>query len=102
MAVAISVRTLASAVSAPPPKSTCHGSVYGEHTLAREHANEQPFTRTQSGVEIPNEVDQVTVEERDSKHGYAGTTVTCSCPTGKSAGSWRSSGDDRMSLPLDG
>jgi hypothetical protein len=44
------------------------GSVYGEHTtLAHDHANEQPFTRTQSGVEVPNEVDQVTVEERDSK-----------------------------------
>ena len=79
------------------------GSVYGEHTtLAHDHANEQPFTRTQSGMEIPNEVDQVTVEERDSKHGYGVTTVTCSCPTGKSAGSWRSSGDDRMSLRLDG
>jgi hypothetical protein len=78
------------------------GSVYGEHTLAHDHANEQPFTRTQCGMEIPNEVDQVTVEERDSKHGYGGTTVTCSCPTGRSAGSWRSSGDDRMSLRLDG
>jgi hypothetical protein len=68
------------------------GSVYGEHTLGHDHVNEQPFTRTQSGVEIPNEVDQVTVEVRDSKHGYGGTTVTCSCPTGRSAGSWRSSG----------
>ena len=56
------------------------GSVYGEHTLARDHANEQPFTRTQSGVEIPNEVDEVTVEERDSKHGYGGTTVTVPMP----------------------
>ena len=81
------------------------GSVYVEHTtLAHDHASEQPFTRTQSGVEVPNEVDQVTVEEQDSKHGYGGTTVTCSCscPTGKAAGSWRSSGDDRMSLRLDG
>jgi hypothetical protein len=56
------------------------GTVYGEHTLAHDHAEEQPFTRTQSGVEIPDEVDEVTVEGRDSEHGYGGTTVTVSLP----------------------
>lgn len=56
------------------------GTVYGEHTLAHDHADEQPFTRTQSGVEIPDEVDEVTVEGRDSEHGYGGTTVTVPLP----------------------
>jgi hypothetical protein len=52
------------------------GTVYGEHTLTHDHASEQPFTRTQSGVAIPADVDEVTVEGRDLEHGYGGTTVT--------------------------
>jgi transcription initiation factor TFIIIB Brf1 subunit/transcription initiation factor TFIIB len=52
------------------------GTVYGEHTLLHDHANEQPFTRTQSGVAIPADVDEVTVEGRDLEHGYGGETVT--------------------------
>lgn len=51
-------------------------SVYGEHTLTHDHASEQPFTRTQRGVEIPSDVDEVTVEGRDLEHGYGGGTVT--------------------------
>jgi hypothetical protein len=51
------------------------GTVFGEHTLAHDHAGEQPFTRTQSGVEIPDDVDEVTVEGRDSEHGYGGETM---------------------------
>ncbi|HEX6194816.1 MAG TPA: hypothetical protein VFZ37_02835 [Jiangellaceae bacterium] len=56
------------------------GSVYGEHTLAHDHANEQPFTRTQSGVDIPADVSEVTVEGRDSENGYGGETVTVELP----------------------
>jgi hypothetical protein len=52
------------------------GTVFGEHTLAHDHAGEQPFTRTQSGVEIPVDVDEVTVEGRDLEHGYGGTPMT--------------------------
>jgi len=51
-------------------------TVYGEHTLAHDHANEQPFTRTQRGVEIPPDVSEVTVEGRDLEYGYGGGTVT--------------------------
>lgn len=53
-------------------------TVYGEHTLAHDHANEQPFTRTQRRVAIPPGVDEVTVEGRDLEHGYGGATVTVS------------------------
>lgn len=56
------------------------GTVYGEHTLAHDHANEQPFTRTQRGVEIPEDVNEVTLEGRDSEHGYGGNTVTVQLP----------------------
>jgi hypothetical protein len=52
------------------------GTVYGEHTLAHDHASEQPFTRTQTGVEIPDDVAEVTVEGRDSEFGYGGETFT--------------------------
>lgn len=56
------------------------GTVYGEHTLMHDHANEQPFTRTQSNVEIPAEVTEVTVEGRDIDNGYGGDTVTVELP----------------------
>lgn len=52
------------------------GTVYGEHTLAHDHAAEQPFTRTQRGVSIPDRVTEVTVEGRDTANGYGGTTRT--------------------------
>ncbi|CAN5575043.1 hypothetical protein BH24ACT5_BH24ACT5_03970 [soil metagenome] len=50
--------------------------VYGEHTLTHDHATEQPFTRTQSGVTIPDDVDEVTIEGRDLLNGYGGRTMT--------------------------
>lgn len=56
------------------------GTVYGEHTLAHDHAGEQPFTRTQTGVSIPDGVTEVTVEGRDQRYGYGGATVTVPLP----------------------
>ncbi|MBH0083906.1 hypothetical protein [Salinibacterium sp. SWN167] len=56
------------------------GTVLGEHTLSHDHASEQPFTRTQSGVEIPEGIAEVTVEGRDQANGYGGTTVTVELP----------------------
>ncbi|MBA0124442.1 hypothetical protein H0B56_02675 [Haloechinothrix sp. YIM 98757] len=52
------------------------GNVYGEHTLMHDHAGEQPFTRTQDGVEIPADVREVIVEGRDKRYGYGGETET--------------------------
>ena len=52
------------------------GEIYGEHMLMHDHAGEQPFTRTQRGVEIPAGVDEVTIEGRDQQYGYGGATVT--------------------------
>jgi len=52
------------------------GTVYGVHTLTHDHAGEQPFTRTQTGVEIPADVTTVTIEGRDLVNGFGGTTLT--------------------------
>lgn len=38
--------------------------------------DEQPFTRQQSNVEIPDSVDEVTIEGRDQANGFGGGTVT--------------------------
>jgi len=56
------------------------GTVLGEHTLSHDHANEQPFTRTQAGVEIPEGIAEVIIEGRDQNNGYGGTTVSVELP----------------------
>jgi len=50
--------------------------VYGVHTLGHDHANEQPFTRRQIGVDVPDGVEAVTIEGRDQVSGFGGQTVT--------------------------
>jgi hypothetical protein len=59
---------------------TPDGSELATHTLLHDHAGEQPFTRTQTGVEIPPDVERVTVEGRDQQYGFGGDTVTVDVP----------------------
>ncbi len=56
------------------------GDVLGEKELTHDHASEQPFTRSQTGLEIPEDVMTVTVEGRDSENGYGGGTVEATVP----------------------
>jgi hypothetical protein len=56
------------------------GNVIGSHTLLHDHAGEQPFTRTQPGLHIPVDVDEITVEGRDQVNGFGGLTVTIEVP----------------------
>ncbi|WP_346915245.1 hypothetical protein [uncultured Roseibium sp.] len=49
---------------------TPDGKILGERILAHPHVNEQPFTRSLSGVRIPDNLDQVIVRARDSVHGF--------------------------------
>jgi hypothetical protein len=52
------------------------GTVYGTRVLTHPHVDEQPFTRSLSGVEIPAGVASVTVRARDSVAGFCGEVVT--------------------------
>ena len=56
------------------------GTVYGERILLHDHANEQPFTRSQSGIEIPDDVAEVVIEGRDLANGYGGDTFVLTLP----------------------
>lgn len=58
------------------------GTVLGNHELLHAHPNEQPFTRTQTGLEIPQDVQKITVEARDLKNAYGVKTVTLPVPRG--------------------
>jgi len=51
------------------------GAVFGERILLHDHAAEQPFTRSRSGIEIPADVTTVTVEGRDQVSGWGGATM---------------------------
>jgi hypothetical protein len=54
---------------------TADGEVLASRILAHPHVDEQPFTRSQSGILIPEEVSQVRVRAHDLVHGYGGREV---------------------------
>ena len=56
------------------------GTVLGTRVLYHPHVDEQPFTRSLSGVNIPDTVDTVTVRAHDSVHKYGGKTFTLEVP----------------------
>ena len=51
------------------------GSEFGFRLLAHDHANEQPFTRSQNGIVIPADVETVTIEARDQINGWGEDTL---------------------------
>lgn len=51
------------------------GNILRTRTLHHPHVNEQPFTRSLSGVAIPDHVTRVTVRAHDSVHGHGGKVV---------------------------
>lgn len=54
------------------------GTELGIRILGHDHQNEQPFTRTLAGVEIPEGTTTVTVQGRDQISGWGGETATLS------------------------
>ncbi len=56
------------------------GGILGTRVLLHPHENEQPFTRSLSGVSIPGGVARVTVRAHDKVHGYGGDVVTVAVP----------------------
>ncbi|WP_244423258.1 hypothetical protein [Nitratireductor aquibiodomus] len=56
------------------------GNVLGSRKLLHPHVNEQPFTRSLSGVSLPDGLTHVTIRARDSVHGFGGREVTLPIP----------------------
>ena len=48
------------------------GTVFGTRILHHPHVDEQPFTRSLSGVKIPGNMKTVKVRAHDSVHEYGG------------------------------
>jgi len=65
------------------------GEVLATRTLHHPHVDEQPFTRSLSGVRVPEGVDRVTVRAHDSVHGLGGDEKTVEIPGAPEAGSPR-------------
>ena len=51
------------------------GEVLATRVLRHPHVDEQPFERGQNGVEIPREIDHVTIRAHDKLHGLGGKVV---------------------------
>ena len=49
--------------------------IIAERVLAHPHDNEQPFTRSQSGIRIPDGLTTVIVRARCTQHGFGEQTV---------------------------
>ena len=50
---------------------TLDGQLLKSRVLFHPHENEQPFTRSLSGVKIPAGTKAVKIRAKDSKHGYS-------------------------------
>lgn len=56
------------------------GNVLGVRELAHPHEDEQPFTRSLSGVAIPAGIGEVQVRAHDKVHGYGGKAMSVEVP----------------------
>ncbi|MGI9477519.1 MAG: hypothetical protein ACR2PI_12520 [Hyphomicrobiaceae bacterium] len=59
---------------------TEEGKVLGKRILHHPHENEQPFTRSLSGVKIPASVVRVVVRAHDKVHALGGAAKTVTVP----------------------
>ena len=56
------------------------GVVLGTRELLHPHVDEQPFTRSLDGVEVPGDLTSVVVAAHDSVEGFCGETVAVELP----------------------
>jgi hypothetical protein len=56
------------------------GKLLGRRVLLHPHENEQPFTRSLSGVKIPAGIKQVTIRGHDKVHKYGGKELVINLP----------------------
>lgn len=59
--------------------------------LLHPHVDEQPFTRSLSGVDIPEGVTQVLIRAHDNLHGDSPHTLIVTLPVPERSRSWRPS-----------
>ncbi len=55
---------------------TPSGDQIGYRKLHHPHENEQPFTRSLSGVAVPDGLSEVLIRAHDSVHGWSDATFT--------------------------
>ncbi len=60
------------------------GAVLETRVLAHPHVNEQPFTRSLSGVKLPAGTKEVRIRAHDNVHKHGGTDLIVNLETGKS------------------
>jgi len=56
------------------------GKEFGTRTLFHPHETEQPFTRSQNGIKIPDNIAIVYVEAHDKVHGWSPDRFKYSLP----------------------
>lgn len=56
------------------------GTILGTRILYHPHVDEQPFTRSLSGVNIPSGLETVTVRAHDKLDGFGGKSVQVNLP----------------------
>jgi len=56
------------------------GNELGMRVLHHPHVNEQPFTRSLSGIKIPAGITQVQIQARDLPHGWNTQTTVFDLP----------------------
>ena len=56
------------------------GTSLGVRVLAHPHVNEQPFTRSLSRIEIPNDLNKVMIRARDNVGGWGQASYTLPLP----------------------
>ncbi len=59
---------------------TPDGTVIGYRELTHPHVDEQPFTRSLSGVRIPGDLDTVLIQPRCTMDGWAATPTKLMLP----------------------
>ena len=59
---------------------TMDNKLLKSRVLLHPHVDEQPFTRSLSGVQIPAGTSQVKIRAKDLKHGYSSDEYTVDLP----------------------
>ena len=55
------------------------GTILGNRELLHPHANEQPFTRSLSGVVIPADLEEIQIRTRTNTHRAGGRDNCANC-----------------------